>query len=1762
MGRARSRRGETERGSDPSAGSLRSRVARLAIALLAGLLAHCGEDRPTAGLDVAVGKDGGGDALGDAFGGLDGLSGLDDGGGSEDASLDVLEPDGDLGALADAPGDISSDTAPDIAGDGEVAEDAAEVLGTDSQGADGDDGDGGDDGDVAPDLGIDGADDAADAAGDATATEDVAACVGVGCPCQDTADCLDDGDLCNGVPYCNKPAGTCAHNPAKVISCPSVDDTACAKNQCQPATGACKLVAAPEGEACSHGNPCVTKAACQSGSCQALSNGCACQTHADCAAHEDGNLCNGTLLCDPKSKACVLQPGSVVTCPDSQGGCIAASCAAKTGKCETFFVAGGAGCEDGQPCTIGDTCQGGKCQSGSLACPCLKDADCAPFEDGNPCNGTLVCDSTQVTIDGTSACVVNQKSVLACPAPIGKPCLSAGCNALNGKCFLTPKPKGVPCDDGGACTVGDACAEGVCAGVPLLCDDGDACTEDSCLPAAGGCLHKPLNCDDLKACTLDQCQGGACSHVDLVGGCDDGDACTGPDVCADGACVSKPQVCKDAVACTSDGCVAGKGCVFLPLDATACDDGISCTAEDSCQDGVCKGKASAALCDDAEICSLDACLPIIGCVHYALQSAPCDDGDACTTGDLCQAKGCAGQPQPADACDDSQVCTKDTCQSKGPGAGCKHTPAAGPCDDGDPCTLGDTCSDGGCAAQTVLPCACKADADCAGKPGLDACLGVPVCVKAALPYACGFAKGTAIVCDASGDGPCKKTACAKGKCSAKVLEDGSACGAGGDACSAGACAKGLCVAKGAAIDCDDGKSCTVDTCDSVAGCKHDPVALAGKACDDGDACTVGDACKAGGCSPGSAALCDDGAPCTVDVCDKSKGCSVDAKALDGKACDDGDACQGPDVCVAGACKGKGAISCDDGAPCTVDDCLPKSGCKHDAAPFTGLPCDDGDPCSTPDACASGVCKGAALLCDDENGCTVDSCAGGTCIHLGAALEGKACTHPDACVKGGACKAGVCAGGDAKACGDTGDCAVQADVLGVRTLQATGRVDADLHLGGFGRIAVLNGSGDVEVGKLDWPIAADWQPAFVVKGPPTVAAATAVAVAALPDGGVVVAASSGSGDASAPVWSPWLRRTDAAGKVAWAIDGIPGAALLLRDVALHDDGSFGVVGSVDAQGRSLIARVSAGGAVVFQALVKGPSALATADRWVLRRAVARPGVGLLAAGSVYAPSTGATAIARGLVVRYSGNGTKQLEASTAQAGETLLLDALVLGDGSIRAFGALRTSATSPWRPWAARFSSGGALLQEGELLGKGAFEGSDAAVRVLQAAAVGADGGLVVSAYSQAKVGDPALTELFRLGAADVVVFRRPFAEAGHLVPCAGCLLPAARDGWQLIASAYAVGKGLETGSPRRLRVGAFGHADCGDAGACGSLDLSDCSDGVACTLHGCDPAKGCVLTAHHAACDDANVCTAEACDSKQGCAIGPKDGPCSLLGACETTACAAGQCKVTGSPIDCGDGDPCTLDSCSSASGCLHVPLVSGSRCRDNEDCLQGTCPGNGKTCGSAVARDCNDYQACTLDSCVKSKGCVHAAVDGGACNDGDSCTSGEVCVAGVCADGKPKACASGQVCTGGTCASATCGAGNKGLTFTVASRDPTLEVLRVVAYASAWGYAPDDNPYVGGIACTESRPVLCLRTFGYAGPLAQTAWSKAEMRATQAVSGCGVRTKAAGDKVCSDRFGGGWSMHHWHVTGQETFAHGDLAPGTRGWVWIQDQTQGTCAQ
>ena len=104
-------------------------------------------------------------------------------------------------------------------------------------------------------------------------------------------------------------------------------------------------------------------------------------------------------------------------------------------------------------------------------------------------------------------------------------------------------------------------------------------------------------------------------------------------------------------------------------------------------------------------------------------------------------------------------------------------------------------------------------------------------------------------------------------------------------------------------------------------------------CDDGNTAS-GDGCDANctptGCGNGvvtAGETCDDGNTAGGDCC--SAFCAADAPGTD---CDDGDVCNGMDVCDANAtCVAGVALDCDDGDPCTADTCDALLGCASEDA---------------------------------------------------------------------------------------------------------------------------------------------------------------------------------------------------------------------------------------------------------------------------------------------------------------------------------------------------------------------------------------------------------------------------------------------------------------------------------------------------------------------------------------------------------------------------------------------------------------------------------------------------------------------------------------------------------------------------------------------------------------------------------------------------------------------------------------------------------------
>ena len=500
------------------------------------------------------------------------------------------------------------------------------------------------------------------------------------------------------------------------------------------------------------------------------------------------------------------------------------------------------------------------------------------------------------------------------------------------------------------------------SGVPDVCNDID----DDC----DGAIDEDA-CPSSDACVVSTCQAGLCVETVMLGNCDDGDICTVEEKCHDGVCKGKPVNCDDGSECTADACDPIFGCIHKAVEAV-CWDGDHCIEPGFCFDGSCVPGAPV-ICPSGGECEAVACEPQFGCFLVSLVGLDCDDGDACTAFDVCESTTeCVGAPI---ECTDDNPCTLDLCDNP---YGCKFTAIAGlPCDDGDACTLLDHCSqeafcgghpkdcfDG--SACTVVDCT---DGECSVTAELDCTDGDPCTLDGCDPGLGCF--HTEDACDDSNS--CTLDGCSPISGCVHVSTPGIACDDGDDCTAPDKCGSGQCVS-GAPVVCDDGNPCTADTCIPGVGCFH--VATA-EPCSDGNACTINDQCGSGACIPGATKSCHDGNACTVDACHALAGCE---HVNHTGPCNDFDDCTTNDHCVAGACQSDEKI-CDDLNPCTVDHCDHPVGCTFTAVP--SLPCDDGLPCSIGDACnILGQCiSGPMMDCDDNKPCTWDFCN-----------EDPGCTH--------------------------------------------------------------------------------------------------------------------------------------------------------------------------------------------------------------------------------------------------------------------------------------------------------------------------------------------------------------------------------------------------------------------------------------------------------------------------------------------------------------------------------------------------------------------------------------------------------------------------------------------------------------------------------------------------------------------------------------------------------------------------------------------------
>ncbi|MBN1769682.1 MAG: DUF1566 domain-containing protein [Deltaproteobacteria bacterium] len=484
--------------------------------------------------------------------------GGDDGGGETDVEPDAdVEPD----EAGDGDGDVPGECGNGSLDDGEECDDGNDVSGDGCE----------------PETCEYSCHEAADC-------EDGNPCTMHGCTTVDTGRvcssapnpgvACDDDDPCTHTDRCDD-AGSCAGTS---YTCePGVCE---ASSECDGG-GGCTVVFDVPGEACDDGDACTTPDTCDgTGNCGGPNTcGCPGGTDAECATFEDDDLCNGTLIC--VERLCEVDPATVVSCP-ADPPCKSYACDPVDGSCDLSDLPAGTSCEDGTWCNGPETCDGsGTCLPGTPPCPvagCVGGCDesgdvCTPATSGTTCRpATGPCDPAE-TCNGTAT---------GCPA-----------DAL--------EADGTACDDGNDCTVGEACATGVCTGgapPDEVCDG----TDNDCDGETDEVCDSVVPCADDTPCTP---TGRVCNEnwgICVVRNCTGQpnyrpcEAVTSPDrsydICVAGSCVSPG--CGDAT-CNAPG-PAG-----APAD----------TLQRSCHDNAvaltdCPGTPGTTACETTDFCGQDA----------------------------------------------------------------------------------------------------------------------------------------------------------------------------------------------------------------------------------------------------------------------------------------------------------------------------------------------------------------------------------------------------------------------------------------------------------------------------------------------------------------------------------------------------------------------------------------------------------------------------------------------------------------------------------------------------------------------------------------------------------------------------------------------------------------------------------------------------------------------------------------------------------------------------------------------------------------------------------------------------------------------------------------------------------------------------------------------------------------------------------------------------------------------------------------------------
>ena len=545
----------------------------------------------------------------------------------------------------------------------------------------------------------------------------------------------EDGSACTSGDTCDN--GVCTAGEPTVCD----DDNLCTNDSCEEESGGCvfdpNTIPCNDGFFCTIGDRCGdgecvggTEPNCDDGNICTTDS---CDEEADsCAAApvEDGLECDDGVFCtiEDSCQAGTCTGGAPNPC-DDEIECTLDSCNLGLDECKQTPMNNNEPCEDGSFCTVNDGCHAGVCTGEDRDCSdenvCTDDTcneitdACDSVNNAAPCDDGQFCTINDTCSEG--ACTVSEPN-----CNDANSCTNDSCDEEADTCSNVNNTD--PCEDGSFCTVSDVCAEGECTSGPARdCGDENECTDDSCnedtdvcdnvnntdpcddglfctvsdVCAGGVCDGADRDCADTNVCTTDTCDeaGDVCSNANNTDPCDDGLFCTEGDTCAAGACVAGTgNTCNDENVCTDDACTEETDSCSNTNNTAPCEDGLFCTNGDVCAAGACV-PGGARDCGDANECTTDACNESTDVCDNLANTNACDDALFCTVNDACAGGTCTGAARP---CGDSNVCTTDGCD-EGADA-CTNVNNTVPCDDADACTTGDVCANGQCTGTAIPNC--------------------------------------------------------------------------------------------------------------------------------------------------------------------------------------------------------------------------------------------------------------------------------------------------------------------------------------------------------------------------------------------------------------------------------------------------------------------------------------------------------------------------------------------------------------------------------------------------------------------------------------------------------------------------------------------------------------------------------------------------------------------------------------------------------------------------------------------------------------------------------------------------------------------------------------------------------------------------------------------------------------------------------------------------------------------------------------------------